>query len=121
MSFADPQSITIVGGATSFPRIGSGLNVGSFQSADGYNRLTVQDIYRPQRTRRSARLDLAKVSANPFDSSVNAKYSMSVLVSIDVPVVGYTVADEVTNSAGLLSWLTASTNAKLTQLMGGEN
>lgn len=121
MSFADPQSVTIVGGATSLARIGSGINQGSFQSSDGYNRLSVSHQYRTERVRRTVRLDLSKVAANPFDSSINAKYSMSIVVGIDVPVVGYTIADEVTNSAGLFTWLTASTNAKLTQLMGGEN
>jgi len=120
MSFADPQSVTIVGGATSLPRVASGNNSGVFQSSDGYNRLSISHTY-GNRVRRVIRLDLAKVAANPFDSSVNAKYSMSAYLTIDVPTVGYTVADEVTNVAGLASFLTASTNAKLTQLMGGEN
>lgn len=120
MSFADPQSVTIVGGATSFPRVSSGVNIGAFQSADGYNKLSVGSQY-GNRTRRTARLDLSKVAANPFDSTLNAKYAMSAYLVVDVPVVGYTTADMVTNTAGLLSWLTASTNAKLTQLMGGEN
>jgi len=121
MSFADPQSLTIVGGVTSFPRTSSGVNSGGFTSADGYNKLNVGSQYGPQRVRRTARLDLAKVAANPFDSSVNARYSMSAYLVVDVPLVGYTTADIVTNTSGLLTWLTASTNAKLTQLMGGEN
>jgi hypothetical protein len=120
MSFADPQSVTIVGGAVSLPRIGATQNAGTFQSADGMNRLSVSSSY-GNRTRRIARLDLSKVAANPFDSSVNAKYSMSAYLVVDVPQVGYTTADEVTNAAGLLTWLSATTNAKLTQLMGGEN
>lgn len=121
MSFADPQSVTIVGGATNFPRTSAGLNTGSFTTADGYNKLTVASQYGSNRIRRTARLDLSKVAANPFDSSVNARYSMSAYVVLDVPVVGYTTADIVTNASGLLTWLTASTNAKLTQLSGGEN
>lgn len=120
MAFADPQSITIVGGATSFPRTASGVNLGAFSSADGYNKLSVGSSY-GTRIRRTARLDLSKVAANPFDSSVNASYSMSAYLVIDVPLVGYTTADIVTNTAGLLTWCTASTNAKLTQLVGGEN
>jgi ethanolamine transporter EutH len=79
----------------------------------------VSDSY-GKRTRRTARLDLRKIAVDPFSSSLNAQYSMSAYVVIDVPTVGYTLADEVTNTAGLLTWLTASTNAKLTQLMGGE-
>lgn len=120
MSFADPQSVTIVGGAVSLPRVSSGTNVGAFASSDGLTRLSVGSQY-GNRTRRTARLDLSKVAANPFDSTLNAKYAMSAFLVIDVPTVGYTLADEVTNTAGLLTWLTATTNAKLTQLMGGEN
>lgn len=120
MSFADPQSVTIVGGATSLPRIGSSENRGMFQSADGLNRLTVSSAY-GNRIRRTARLDLSKVAADPFESTINNKYSMSAYIVVDLPTVGYTTADVVTNTAGLLTWLTASTNAKLTQLLGGEN
>ena len=120
MAFSDPQSVTIVGGATSLPRISSGTNQGVFGSSDGYNKLTVATTY-GSRTRHTARLDLAKVAANPFDSTLNAKYSMSAYIVFDVPTVGYTIADMVTNSAGLCTWLTASTNANLTKLMGGES
>jgi len=120
MSFADPQSVTIVGGAVSLPRISAGENRGAFQSADGLTRLSVAHAY-GQRTRRTIRLDLSKVAADPFESTINNKYSMSAYLVVDVPTVGYTTADIVTNSAGLLTFLTATTNAKLTQLMGGEN
>lgn len=120
MSFADPLSVTIVGGAVSLPRVGAGLDSGKFSSADGLTKLSVSSSY-GNRTRRLARLDLSKVAANPFDSTLNAKYSMSAYLVVDVPTVGYTLADEVTNTAGLLTFLTASTNAKLTQLLGGEN
>jgi len=120
MSFADPQSVTIVGGAVSLPRISSGENKGAFQDAAGLNRLSVSHSY-GNRIRRIARLDLAKVAADPFESTVNNRYSMSAYLVVDVPSVGYTTADIVTNTAGLLTFLTATTNAKLTQLMGGEN
>jgi len=121
MSFADPQSVTIVGGATSLPRTASGQNIGAFTSADALTKLSVASDYKPQRIRRTARLDLSKVAANPFDSSVNARYAMSAYLVVDVPVVGYALADQVTNVSGLLTWLNASSAAKLTQLLGGEN
>ncbi len=120
MSFADPQSVTIVGGAVSLPRISSGENKGTFQSSDGLSKLTVVHSY-GNRNRHTIRLDLAKIAADPFEATVNNKYSMSTYVVVDIPSVGYTTADMVTNSAGLLTYLTATTNARLTQLMGGEN
>lgn len=121
MSFADPQSITIVGGAASLARIGSATNSGLFQSSDGNNRLTISHQYSSTRVRRLVRLDLSKTATDPYNSTLNTKFTMASYLVIDVPSVGYTTADEVTNTSGLLSWLTASTNAKLTQLMGGEN
>jgi len=120
MSFADPQSVTVVGGAVSLPRISSGENKGTFQSADGLTRLSVSHAY-GSRIRRTARLDLSKIAADPFEATVNNKYSMSTYIVVDIPTVGYTTADIVTNAAGLLTYLTATTNARLTQLMGGEN
>jgi hypothetical protein len=120
MAFADPQSVTIVGGAVSLPRTASGVNSGVFTTPDGTSKLSVASSY-GTRTRRTVRLDLSKVAADPFEGSLNAKYSMSAYLVVDVPVVGYTIADMVTNTAGLLTWCTASTNAKLTQFMGGEN
>ena len=121
MAFADPQSVTIWGGAVSLPRTSSGANVGAFTSADGLTKLSVGSQYGSSRIRRTARLDLSKVAANPFDSSVNARYSMSAYVVVDVPVVGYVVAEEITNVAGLMGWATASSNTNLTHLLGGEN
>ncbi len=120
MAFSDPQSVTVVGGAVSLPRVSSGVNQGIFRSSDSNTSLTVASSY-GKRTRRTARLDLRKIATDPFSSTLNAQYSMSAYVVIDVPTVGYTLADEVTNTAGLLGWLTATTNAKLTQLMGGES
>lgn len=121
MAFADPQSVTVVGGAVSLPRVSSGSNTGTFQSADANTRLTLSHSPGGKRTRRSVRIDLRKIAADPLTSANNLQFSMSAYLVVDVPNLGYTTADEVTNVAGLCSWLTATSNAKLTQLMGGEN
>lgn len=120
MAFADPQSVTVVGGAASLPRISSGVNTGTFQSADANTKLTLTHSY-GKRIRRTARLDLRKIAADPLSTAYNAQYSMSAYMVIDVPLLGYTTADEVTNVAGLCGWFTATTNANLTKLLGGEN
>lgn len=120
MSFTDPQSLTIAGVATSFPRIGSGVNTGSFRTADGLLNLAIAHAY-GKRTRRTVRFDHSKVAADPFNSAVNAKYSMSAYLVVDVPVVGYTVAQQADVVNALTLYLTASSNARTTQLLGGEN
>lgn len=120
MAFADPQSVTVVGGAVSLPRTSSGVNSGTFQSSDANTKLSVASTY-GKRTRRTARLDLRKIAADPLSTAYNAQYSMSAYIVIDVPTLGYTTADEVTNVAGLLTWMTATSNANLTKLLGGES
>jgi len=46
---------------------------------------------------------------------------MSCYVVVDVPVNGYTVTEEKALVDALAAYLTASTGAKVTQLLGGEN
>jgi hypothetical protein len=46
---------------------------------------------------------------------------MSVSVVVDVPNFGYTVAEEKVIVDGLVAYLTASSGARVTQLLGGEN
>lgn len=120
MSFADPQSVTINGVAQSMPRTGSGINSGTFTEADGTTSLLVSHQY-GKRTRRTIRLNDNKIAANPFDTSLNQQVSMSVYVVVDVPPQGYTVAEQKYVVDALVAYLTASSGARVTQLLGGEN
>jgi len=120
MSFADPQSVTIGGTTTSLPRVSAGNNQSSYKSNDGLITQTVSSQY-GKRVRRTLRLDHSKVAADPFVSGVNTKYSMSTYVVVDVPTTGYTVAEAKAVVDGLMTILTASTGAKITQLLGGDN
>lgn len=120
MSFADPQSINIGAGAVSLPRISVGPNTSTYLSADGNLQLVVADTY-GKRTRRTARLVVKKTAADPLIPAQNAPYSMSTYIVMDVPVYGFTVAEVVSATAGLLTNLTASTNLNLTKIGAGEN
>jgi hypothetical protein len=120
MSFADPQSVTINAVAQSMPRTGSGLNTGTFTQDDGTNSLVISHTY-GKRTRRSIRLNDNKIAANPFDTARNEKVSMSVYVVVDVPPQGYTITEQKYVVDALVAYLTASSGAKVTQLLGGEN
>lgn len=116
MAFADPQTINSV----SCPRTGSGINAGTFTSADGNSKITIQHTY-AKRTRRSVRYDFSKIAADPLISAQNIKYSMSAYVVVDTPTTGFTVAEATAVCAALFTLLTASTNAKLIQFLGGES
>jgi hypothetical protein len=119
VAFADPQSVTINAVANSLPRISSGVNTGAFQKDDTTVKLSVSHQY-GTRTRRQVRLDHSKIAADVFTSD-NVKYSMSAYLVIDVPTTGYTVAEQKQIVDGLTAYLTASSGAKVTQLLGGEN
>jgi len=119
MAFADPQSITINAVAISLPRTGSGINQGTFTSADANTKETISHTY-GNRTRRVLRFDQSKIAADPLVSAQNIKYSMSAYLVVDLPVTGFTVAEAKQVLDGMMTYLTASTGAKLTQLLGCE-
>jgi hypothetical protein len=121
MAFSDPQSVTINAVAQSLPRVSSGANAGVFKKDDSTVKLTVSHTYARGRARRMLRLDHQKVAADPFLSGVNSKFSASVYVVVDVPDVGYTIAEAKQIVDALTAYLTASSGARATQLLGGEN
>lgn len=120
MAFADPQSVTINAVANALPRVGSGVNTGSFSKDDGTVKLSVSHQY-GKRTRRQIRLDHQKFAADPLISAQNVLRSMSVYLVVDSPVQGYTVAEQKQIVDALTAYLTASSGARTTQLLGGEN
>jgi hypothetical protein len=67
------------------------------------------------------RINHNKVAADPFQTSINAKYSMSAYVVFDVPPVGYTVTEQKQVIDGFLAQITASSGALITKILGNEN
>lgn len=120
MAFADPQSVTINAVANSLPRTSTLGNAGVFTKDDGTVKLSVSHSY-GKRTRRTIRLDFSKIAADPLISAQNIKYSMSTYIVVDVPVTGFTIAEQKQIIDGLTAYLTASSGARVTQLLGGEN
>jgi hypothetical protein len=120
MAFADPQSVTINAVPISLPRIGSSIDAGVFQAGDGATKLNVSHTY-GKRARHLLRLDVLKNAADPLNPTSNLPYTMSFYVVADVPLFGYTVAEQKLVVDGLVDYLDASSGAKVTQLLGGEN
>lgn len=120
MAFADPQSVTIGASAKTLARTGSGLDTGAFSEDTGETKLLVSHSYN-KRTRRTLRIDHQKLAADVMDSSLNVPYSMSCYIVVDVPTTGYTVAEQKQNVDGFIAWLSASSGAAITKLLGGEN
>jgi len=120
MAFADPQTISSLGGITSLVRTGFGPASGSFGSADGTIGMQVSHLYK-NRTRRVISLTQSKISADPLVPSQNSRNSATVSLVVNAPVNGFTVAEMKAIVDCLVAFATASTGAKVTQLLGGEN
>lgn len=116
MAFSDPQTFN----ALTLPRISSGINAGAFATADGTTNLSVAHTY-GSRTRRVIRVDFKKLVPDTLVPSTNVVRSMSAYVVVDHPIQGFTNAELKVQVDALVAYLTASTGAKVTQLLGGEN
>jgi hypothetical protein len=119
MAFSDPQSLTINAVATSLPRTAFGTNNGAFTSPDGAVKLTISH-QNGKRNRHVIRVDSSKIAADPFVATVNQKVSMSAYVVMDVPASGYTQAEQKQIVDALTAYLTASTGANVSRVLGGE-
>jgi len=120
MAYADPQSVTINAVAQTLPRVSSGDNKGAFRKDDSTVELTISHAY-GKRVRRVIRLNHNKVAVDPLVPAYNVPFSMSVSLVVDSPVVGYTVAEQKQIVDALTAYLTASSGARTTQLLGGES
>lgn len=118
--FTDPQSVTINAVAISLPRVSSESNKGVFRSGDNLVVETASHVY-GNRTRRLFRIDHNKIVPDPLVSTQNNRASMSFYVVADVPVTGYTVAEQKQVVDGFIAQLNASSGALITKWLGGEN
>jgi len=118
--FSDPQSVTINAVANSLPRTSSGTNSGVFTKDDGLVRLSISHSL-GKRNRRLIRLDHSKIAADPLLAGVNVMASCAVHLVIDTPRTGYTIAEVKQIVDALTGYLTASSGANVTKIVGGES
>lgn len=122
MALADPQSIKIGSTTTSLPRVSSGDYRGKYESEDGTIDLTVstQD---GKRKRQVARLDITKVTADPFVSSTNIEVSSSIQLVVDRPkgLVGFSNAESKSIIKGFIELLTKEEEKLITKLLASES
>jgi hypothetical protein len=117
---ADPQSVTINAVATSLPATSRDVNASIYNSSDSTVKLTISHNY-AKRTRRTVRLDQNKITADPLVPAQNQKVSLSAYLVIDHPVTGFTNTEIKYIVDALTAYLTASSGAKVTSVLGGES
>ncbi|DAD51855.1 TPA_asm: coat protein [ssRNA phage Zoerhiza.4_13] len=122
MAFADPSTITISGTGNTLPKVFNQGRESAYQSADGLIKLSANHTFAKQgRERHLVRLDHSKLTANPFDTSKNMQVSMAVYTVFDLPPAGYSDAEAIAVFAGFNTYCTASSNAIIAKLLGGES
>lgn len=120
MSFSDPLSVTISGTPISLPRISVGDDTSEYQSGDGLTTVSASHNY-GKRTRRTVRIDTSKIAADVFKPAENVRVGMSLYLVFDLPPAGYTPADALAVYQGYKGLITASSDAMITKLLGGES
>lgn len=120
MAFTDPQSVTVASVANSLPRVLTGTVVGQFGSNDGTIELVVDPRGTSKRRRSSAKLYIRKTVADSL-TGLNRIEQHMVSITTDRPSSGITDTDVIDAFTALFGWATASTNANLKKLVGGEN
>lgn len=117
--FAEPLSLTVGASTVSLPRTGSGMGTGSFATTDGTYRVEVSHT-QGRRRRSVIRLRSDKISADPLVPTQNARSNASTYLVLDGPLNGYTAAELQDLVKGLVAYLSSSTYAPVTKLVGGE-
>lgn len=120
MAISDPQSLTIGSDTFSLPRIGTGDRSGTFSNEEGDITLTVSH-QKGKRNRSVARVNQTIIAVDPLVPTTNYATSMSVQLVVDAPLIGFDLATKKAIAKALIAWATASTDANLTKVLGGES
>lgn len=125
MALTDPISLTLNSVATSLPKTSVGENKSVYTKDDGLVKVTVQhqEVGKngSARTRRVIRLDTTDIAADPLMAGVNREVPFEAYLVIVDPRVGLTLAAKKDKVTSLLTYITASSGAVLTKVLGGES
>jgi hypothetical protein len=113
MAFSDPIKVKFDNSTeTECPRVSTGDFESTYQSEDGLKRVKIATS-NGRRKRHSFRLDLSKITTDPFDSTQNVEVGTSAYLVVDRPLAGFTNEELRKLSEGLKSILTEANLKKL--------
>lgn len=122
MSFTDPLSVTISAVTTPLPRTEVDGDKSIYTSADGLLVVSADhSLTGGSRKRHVLRIDASKITSDPFKPAENVKVSTSCYVVFDTPPAGYTNTEVLAVYTGFKTMFTASSDAMITKLLGGES
>lgn len=117
--FAEPMTLVVAGQNKSLQRTGTGMDKGAFASSDQAYKVSIAHDYK-RRTRRVIKLTYDSLVANPLVAGQNINQSVSVHLVVDTPA-GYDASTAKTIVDALTAYLTASSGAQVSKLLGGES
>lgn len=120
MALTDPQSVKISGVTTSLPRVSTGDFKSVYESADGLINVSAS-TQNGKRKRQTFRIDVSKLTADPFIPTQNVEVSMSTYVVFDRPAAGFSNADALAIWDGFVEAIQASERKIIKQLLGSES
>jgi len=121
MAFTDPLALTINAVALNPPRISLSGDESIYQTSDGLVSVKASHDYGASRNRHLLRIDHSKITSDPFIPADNRKVGMSFYLVFDVPTVGYSLTEQMQVYTGQKTMFTASSDAMITKLLGGES
>lgn len=120
MALSDPQSVKISGVTSSLPRVSTGDFKSVYESADGLITVSAS-TQNGKRKRQTFRIDVTKVTTDPFIPAQNVEVSMSTYVVFDRPPAGFSNADALAIYEGFNELFNAGTFKIVKQLLGSES
>lgn len=118
MAFSDPIKVKVDGTTeVECPRVSTEPFKSVYLSADGLIRLLVATA-NGKRKRHTFRIDLSKITTNPFDTSQNVEVSSSAYLVVDRPLAGFTNEELRKLTEGLKTVLS---EANIKKLLSSEN
>jgi hypothetical protein len=120
MAFADPQKVKVTAKEETLPRVSVGSFSSEYTSSDGLITLKLSTA-NGRRKRHVARIDLSKITEDPFDDTKNVQVSTSAYLVVDKPLAGFTAAELKTLVEGLIGFLSASSYSATDKLLGSES
>jgi len=122
MALTDPQSITISGTTTPLPRTFAEGAESAYTSSDGLIKLSVNhNLIKQGRIRHLLRIDHSKLASDPFKPSENVRVNTACYMVFDVPPAGYTNTEVLAVYTGFKTLFTATSDAVVTKVLGGES
>ncbi len=115
----DPQSVTVNAVPISLPRVGLTSTQGDFSASDGTTTLRVIQSATRTTKRTSVILRTAKIAADPI-TGLNSRVTANWSCTLTQPLDGFTLTELKDQLVGLATWLTASSAAATTKVLGGE-